>query len=119
MHEVSILPGNIYDCEVIFTDTLGSKTRPVIILSGPHEYMNINGGLYLICPITSTEIFPNCPSISNSDFENGGLKKPLSYLNVLKPAGVDFSQIKNYRGTLKSSKFTEIKRILVQKHSLL
>ncbi len=99
MPKESILPGSIYDCEVIFTDTLGSKTRPVIILSG--------------------EIFPNCPKISNSDFENGGLKKPLSYLNVLKPAGVDFSQIKNYRGTLKSSKFTEIKRILVQKHSLI
>jgi len=118
MNEISILPGSIYDCEVIFTDTAGSKTRPVIILSGPHRYMNINGGLYLICPITSTEIFPNCPTISNSDFENGGLRKPLSYLNILKPAGVDFSQIKNYRGTLKSSKFAEIKRILAQKHSL-
>jgi len=81
--------------------------------------MNISGGLYLICPITSTEIFPDCPKIFNSDFEKGGLKKNLSYLNVLKPAGVDFSQIKNYRGTLKPSKFTEIKRILVQKHSLL
>jgi len=118
MYKTSILPGSIYDCEVIFTDIQGSKTRPVIILSGPHEYMSINGGLYLICPITSTEIFPNCPSISNSDFENGGLRKPLSYLNVLKPAGVDFSQIKSYRGTLRASKFTEIKRILVQKHNL-
>ena len=118
MYEASILPGSIYDCEVIFTDTFGSKTRPVIILSGPHEYMNINGGLYLICPITSTEIFPNCPMISNSDFENGGLRKPIFYLNILKPAGVDFNQIKNYRGTLKSSKFSEIKRILAQKHGL-
>jgi hypothetical protein len=50
------------------------------------------------------------------DFENGGLRKPLSYLNILKPAGIDFRQIKNYRGTLKSSKFAEIKRILLQKH---
>ncbi|MDR0518363.1 MAG: type II toxin-antitoxin system PemK/MazF family toxin [Fibromonadaceae bacterium] len=118
MTEMSILPGSIYDCEVIFTDTLGSKTRPVIILSGPHKYMNISNGLYLICPITSTEIFPNCPTLSNLDFEDGGLRKPLSYLNILKPAGVDFSQIKSYRGTLKSSKFVEIKRILAQKHGL-
>ncbi|GBU24658.1 hypothetical protein R83H12_01292 [Fibrobacteria bacterium R8-3-H12] len=46
MYVAAISPGNVYDCEVIFTDTLGSKTRPVIILSGPHEYMNINGGLF-------------------------------------------------------------------------
>ncbi|MDR1813095.1 MAG: type II toxin-antitoxin system PemK/MazF family toxin [Candidatus Fibromonas sp.] len=118
MLKTPILPGSVYDCEVIFTDVFGSKTRPVIILSGPHRYMNIDGGLYLICPITSTEVFPDCPKLLNSDFENGGLKKPSSYLNILKPAGVDFNQLKNYRGTLKSSKFAEFKHILAQKHGL-
>jgi len=41
MLKTPILPGSVYDCEVIFTDVFGSKTRPVIILSGPHKYMNI------------------------------------------------------------------------------
>jgi hypothetical protein len=116
--DIPLQPGSVCDCEVAFTDTVGSKVRPVVVLGGPHPYMRLPGGIYIICPVTSTEVFKGCPTLSALDFEEGGLRKPLSYLNVLKPAGIGRTQIKSFRGRIKPVKLAILRAEIAKRIGL-
>lgn len=69
----SFVVRDIVVCEFPFSDLSAKKKRPALVISGPF------GSDYLLCAIMSKKGLYSI-EIKDTDFETGGLRKPVSYL---------------------------------------
>ncbi len=109
-NSLSYEEGDIVILELPFTNMVGKKLRPVVVLSSSE--LNIVSADLIVAKISSSEHLPDFEvKITSSDIEEGKLKKT-SYIHCHSIFTVEKNLILKKAGKLKPEKLIEVKNII-------